>query len=215
MNAGRSRSQARGDGQAALLARADTAAFPHLDLKRYDAFKTAIQKHGFGCLGDFQDLAKNRAADSLLAPTILRMCASRDGQVVLAYYQAKTMPPQRWHQLVQGLLRLRWISAIRNFKAQAKARQCVEIQTEFNDGGFLITTNSPHAREIGDSPKISSDFHSSATPLPRLLDAHLANLGVILHAGRRAPLPVTTAEAMLNMQKRLAALRQAAGPRSA
>jgi hypothetical protein len=215
MNARRSATQARGDGQAALLARADAAAFPHLDLKRYDAFKLAIQKHGFGCLGDFQDVARNRAADSVTAPTILRMCASRDGQVVLAYYQTKTLPPQRWHMLVQGLLRLRWISAIRNFRAQAKARQCVEIQTEFNDGSFLVTSNSPRAPEDGEAPKISSDFHAPGTPLPRLLDAHLANLGVILHAGRRAPLPVTSAEAMLNMQKRLAGLRQAAGPRGA
>lgn len=214
MNAGKSALQARGDGKPALLARADTAAFPHLDLKRYDAFKAAIEKHGFGCLGDFQDVAANQSHDSVHAPTILRMCASRDGQVVLAYHQAKTLAPRRWQLLLQGLLRLQWVRALRDFSAQKKARQCVEIQTQFNDGSFLVTSNAERSRQHAESPRISTDFHPPGTPLPRLLDAHLANLGVILHAGKRAPVPVTTAEAMLNMQRKLATLRQGGNPRS-
>jgi len=188
----------------AMLARADAAAFPHLDIARYDALKTALERQGFRWLGDFENVVMNRSAISLLAPTIARFCTSRDGHLVIAYFQVQPHTQRRLKLLLAGLLNLRWIDAPRDFIANRKMRQCVDIETEFDDGSFLVTTNAAQAALLSQPPKVQTDFHAFGTSLPKLLDAHRANLGAILHGGQRSPVAVTTAEAMLNMQKRLA-----------
>ncbi|HSV48538.1 MAG TPA: hypothetical protein VLJ58_22310 [Ramlibacter sp.] len=187
------------------LIAADARDFGHLDLARYDGYKASMERRGFHCLGDFANTVVNQSAHSLLAPTILRICTSDDGAMVTAYFQVKPHMRRRIKLLLAGLLNLRWIAAPREFASNLKMKQCAEIETEFDDGSFLVTSNAAMAGMLAQPPSITSDFHPTGTPLPRLMDAHRANLGRIAHAGKCRAIAIRTVDEMLNMQKRLAA----------
>lgn len=193
----------------AQLAPARADQFRHLDLHRYENCSLAMEKRGFTWLGDFENVAVNRSKTSLLAPTMLRVWASGDGQSVVCYTQVKPHLPRRIRALLTGLANFRWIAAPRDFQANLRMRQCVDVETEFDDGTFLTTSNAAMAAMITLPPSIQSDFHSERTSLPDLLQRHQGKLARILHEGRRRPVPVRTADAMLHMQKRMAAQKLA------
>ena len=193
----------------ANLSPVQAAQFRHLDLHRYENCGLAMEKRGYRWLGDFEHLAVNRSKTSLLAPTMLRAWASADGQVAVFYTQVRPHLPRRIQALLVGLSNLRWIAAPRDFQANLKMRQCVDVETEFDDGSFLVTSNASVAAVITMPASIQTDFHPGGTSLPDLLSRHQGQLARILHEGRRRPVPVRTAGDLLNMQKRLAAQKLA------
>jgi hypothetical protein len=196
-------------GSPAALVPARTADFRHLDLHRYDNCQAALERRGFRCLGDYEHTAVNRSPTSLIAPSLLRAYASEDGAMVIAYFQVKPRLGRRLKSLAVGLANLRWIAAPRDFAANLKMRQCVDIETEFDDGSFLVTTNGDVAAALSQPDSVQTAFHPAGTSLPALLDAHRNRLARVLHAGKRKPVPVRTGDQMLHMQKRLAAQKLA------
>lgn len=181
--------------------------FAHLDLKRYDALRAALEKRGFRSLGDFENPVVNQSPSSLLAPTFIRASVSEEGTLVVGYYQTRPRMARHVQQLMRGLLNMRWLAAPRNFIEQTRRHQCADVTTELDDGTFIVTSNAQSAAMLSQPLGILSDFHPFDTPLPVLLDRHRAQLARTLHGGTRRALQVSTDEDMLAMEKRMAACR--------
>ncbi len=196
-------------GNPAQLERTNADAFRHLDLHRYENCALAMDKRGFEWLGDFENVAVNRSKTTLLAPTMLRVWASADGHMAVCYTQVKPHLPRRIRALLTGLANFRWIAAPRDFRANLAMRQCVDVETEFDDGSFLVTTNATAAAVITMPNSVRVEYHPARTSLPDLLSRHQGQLARVLHEGKRRPVPVRNADDMLHMQKRLAALKLA------
>ncbi len=181
--------------------------FAHLDLRRYDALRAALEKRGFRCLGDFENTAVNESPSTLLAPTFVRASVSEEGTLVVGYYQTQPRMGRHLKLLLTGLLNLRWLAAPRNFAAQTRKHQCADVTTELDDGTFIVTSNAQSAALLSQPPAIRSDFHAFDTPLPVLLDRHRAELARTLHGGARRALQVRSDEDLLSMEKRMAAAK--------
>lgn len=182
--------------------------YPHLDLARYDAYQAAMERRGFRMLGDFEQKAVNSSPTSLLAPTFVRCCVSENGDRVVSYYQVKPRMGRLLRMLLKGLLNLRWLDAPRTFAQNLPLRQCVDVETEFDDGRFLQTSNAQVAGLLAQPPFMEAQFLPFGTPLPALLDRHVTELARRLHGGAKA-VPVRNADDLLAVQKRQHAFKMA------
>ena len=199
----------RNFGTPQFLEPAQASRFPHLDLARYDAYQAATERRGFRMLGDFEQKAVNESPTSLMAPTFLRTCVSEQGDLMVAYYQVKPRMGRLVRMLLKGLLNLRWIAAPREFMKQLDMRQCADVETEFDDGTVLQTSNAQAAGLLTQPPFLRCEFMPFGTPLPALLDRHRANLARLAHDGTRRPVLVRDTDGMLAAQKRQYAFKRA------
>lgn len=167
--------------------------FPGLDLAFYDRATADLEAAGFRRLGDMENLTLSRANPSMR--TFIRILVSRDGTVGAGIYDIRL---RGWARCLQGLGLL------------PKKLSTVDLETEFPDGRFLVTHNSPQAALMKSPPQFDVEVHSAETGADALLEAHLERLRRRLAAEPAiAPCVVRTLDDALASQKRQDGIKHA------
>lgn len=183
--------------------------FPHLDLSAYQAFREEMEAHGFRHLADYEVLDVTNSPGTVIARTFIRSMVSREGNVLAGYYQVKPRVWRRVKGLLTGLLNLRLIDAPAGFIQAMKTRHCVDVETEFDNGRFIVTSNAEAAAMLSQPPDLGNRYFPYGTPTGELLDVHYQRLVEVLKGGGVKPLFVATIDDMYGMQNRQAAIKSA------
>lgn len=167
--------------------------FPWVDRAFYERTASELEGLGFRRLADMENLTLSRANPQLR--TFIRIMTSKDGDVSAGIYDIK----------IRGWMKgLQWIGLV------PKKLSTVDLETEFEDGRFLITHNSPQASVMKAPPQFEVDVHPCGTSADRLLEAHLVRLRKRLAAEPGArPCVIRTLDDALASQKRQEAIKHA------
>jgi hypothetical protein len=177
--------------------------FGHLNLAEYGRFQSRMESQGFRFIADVEVPEASNMVNTVVAPAMLRMMASADGQVVAAYYQVRPKIGRRLLLVALGLLRLRVIAAPREFFRGIRTRHCVQLHSEFDDGRTLTTSNAEAAAAITPPPSIERHLHPFGTPVATLLAEHRRRFAAIVQGtGGPRPIVVRTLRDLIDMHKR-------------
>ena len=84
--------------------------------------------------------------------------------------------------------------------------QVLDVETWFEDGAFLLTSNSPHSLTLDSPPQIDRRVEQDQSPA-QLVESHRASLAALLGNGKRAR-PVKSAEEVLEAQAQFSRLER-------
>lgn len=172
--------------------RVEARDFGHLDLGFYDRCHQFLRGEGFSMLADVQNLTIESAPGNVLAPVFLRSWISSDGTSTAAAYHAKIRP-----LLLRALL----------FLLGRSRNKILEFETEFEDGGFLCTSNAQAAAALRTPPLIDMLYLPARTSLKEIHATHLRRLAQAI--GRRVPRRIGSFEEMIASQDRMSAIKAA------
>ena len=184
--------------------------FPHLDLPAYAASRAWMQEHGFRHLVDLEMPALSNNPRTLMARSFTRAYAAVDGTAVAEYYQFMVRRDRLFQQWATGMRNLRWIAATRFALGALSTRHCTGFETEFDDGGFVATSNAESAAKLTAPPSMDILHLPIGADPGDVLAAHKARV-----ASRLARLPqarllhVTDVRQMLAQQRRMAEQKSA------
>lgn len=188
----------------------DEAEFQHLNLDDYQTFRDMLEEQGFRYIADLEILEVSNAPNSVIARTMIRTMASKDGYITTGYYQVMPNVRNRLKNLLIGLSNMRFIDAPVGFIKAMKTRHCSEFETEFDDGSFLTTSNAQSAGSLSGPLSIESHFFPYGTPISSLLEVHQKRLNEILSSNEgRKPIAMRTLTDILQSGQRLKSLKNA------
>jgi hypothetical protein len=185
------------------------AEFKHLDLAAYDAYQEEMEAHGFRHMADYEILEVTNSPGALLARTFIRTMLSRDGKVQAAYYQTRPRIWRRVKNLLGGLLNLRFISAPADFVEAMKTRHCADLETEFENGHFIVTSNAQGAGRLASPPEIDNLFFPYGTSVDELMDEHYRRLVAAMRKSSMPPLAIASVDEMHQSGNRARAIKNA------
>lgn len=167
--------------------------YPWVDLAFYDRAAAELEGLGFRRLADVENLTMTRTNPSMR--TFIRILVSQDGTVSAGIYDIK----------IRGWMRcLQWIGLV------PKKLSTVDLETEFTDGRFLMTHNSPQAALMKAPTQFDVEVHPAAMSADTLLDAHLVRLRRRLASEPGVqPCVVRTLDDAFASQKRQEAIKHA------
>jgi hypothetical protein len=146
--------------------------FAHLDLSAYASYKSWFESQSFRHMADLELPVMSRDPNSFFAATMIRAHLSADGTIGTIYYQMKPRIHRVVRQLINGLLRLRWFDAPVWALKTLRTYHCVDFETEFDDGTFIVTTNAETAALISSPPSVDAVYFPFSTAALKLLEAH-------------------------------------------
>lgn len=187
----------------------DLSEFEHLDLTAYDAYQEDMEAHGFRHMADYEILELRNKPNAALVRTFIRAMLSRDGKVQSSYYQARPLLRTELNLLFMGLLNFRFISAPAKFRQKMKTRHCVDFETEFDDGHFIVTSNAEGAGRLASPPEIDNLFFPYGTPVDELMDEHYRRLVAAIKKSSVKPLVVTNLDELYRSANRATAIKSA------
>lgn len=129
-------------------------AYSQLDRKFYEETTRALQAQGFTWVGDVEDTTATKANSSYR--TCLRLFVGGGGQIQGAVYHIK----------IRG-----WVRALQWFGLIPRRIKVIELETEFQNGVFVGTTNAPIGHALNTGPRILRQYHRGEG-LERLLEIH-------------------------------------------
>jgi len=135
--------------------RAATQEFPDVDLAFYDQTQAWLERHGFRCLGDVEDTTASQAYPNMR--TFLRVLLSNDGTVMAACYHINL---RGWMKVLQ------WIGLL------PRVLKVLDLETEFNDGTFLATSNSEGLDMLSEVPGHRKVQFPQATAFDEMIEVH-------------------------------------------
>lgn len=127
--------------------------FGWLDIEYYDRSQQELQSLGFRHLADIEVLTATKASPKMR--TFLRCLVNHEGSIQAAVY----------HIRVSG-----WMTVLTWLRFFPKNMYIVDLETEFEDGTFLVTT-ACH-RQLPECPGIDQLVVPSGTHVRALLDFH-------------------------------------------
>jgi hypothetical protein len=175
--------------------RVQPSAFPHLDVRWYEATTRELASKGFRHLADVEDKTITATPGGVLRPVLLRSLISRDGTVMSALYHPRLKP--LWLRLLMWLLR----------KTPGKV---TDMESEFTDASFVVTSNAAAAAALDAPALISSEFLPTTASTLEVLTRHTAR--VAAHLAERPGVSarvVTTHDEYVASQNRMNALKAA------
>jgi len=107
--------------------------FPQLDLAWYESSARSLQMLGYRGVGDLLDLDHNTKHPT--ARTFIRVLVSNDGNTVAGLYHYWDSRPEVRHAAVND-------------------SKTLDLETEFDDGSFVITSNMPRQADLDTGPMI-------------------------------------------------------------
>lgn len=150
--------------------------FRDLDHGFYDRTQAELEAMGFRNLGDCENVTVNKTMP--LMRTFLRRMASDDGKVMADMYHLKC---RGWMRL------LGWAGLLPSDQLY------VDIETEFSNGTFLVTSNTGDTPTSG-VPGIMDQLRPKTTTPAELVHEHRATLSASEAQGLEARLITTVAE---------------------
>ena len=130
-------------------------AFPGKRLGFYESTQRFLEGQGFRWLGDIEDLTLTETHPNMR--TFIRCMISADGTISGGIYDVELKGWMRLLQLI-GLL--------------PRKLQVLDLETEFNDGTYLCTSNSKGLDQLDAPPSIRKIQYPQHTDLMDLLNVH-------------------------------------------
>ena len=146
----------------------DATAFGHLDQRFYERTARVLSVEGFRRLADVEDRTITASPGGVLMPVMIRSMLSKDGAIVASLYHPRIKP-----RLIRLLL---WV--LRKLPAKV-----VDMETEFDDGSFVVTSNAASAAAIDLPSLISATYMPAHATVLGVLQKHIAR--VTAHAATR------------------------------
>ena len=175
--------------------RVEAQRFRHLDLHFYERTMRLLSAKGFQLVADVEDRTISNAPRGVLMRVLLRTMLSRDGTVMAALYHPR-VKALRLRMLLWVLRRL--------------PKPVVDMETEFADGSFVVTSNAAGAAAIGMPALISARYLPAGTSVHEVHQVHQARMTEHLAArpGLTARV-LRTHEEMVASQNRMNAIKAA------
>ncbi|MBC7841912.1 MAG: hypothetical protein H7099_06355 [Gemmatimonadaceae bacterium] len=175
---------------------ADARRFGHLDMRFYERTTRLLGSNGFRTLADIEDRTITNSPNGVLMPVLVRTMLSRDGTVLAGLYH-----PRISRILLRVLL---WLFR----KLPGKV---IDMETEFSDGSFVVTSNATSAAAI-DLPAtlISAEFLAASVTALAVFHRHAARVAahLIARPGVTAR-AVSTLDELVASQNRMNAIKAA------
>ena len=173
----------------------DPQSFRHLDLVFYERTAQVLSVEGFRRVADMEERTVTATPGGKLMPVLIRSMRSKDGAIMVALYHPRIKPV--------GVRILLWLLG----KLPGKV---VDMETEFQDGSFVVTSNA--ASSVGfDLPTlISAEYMPAKSSVLGVLQRHIVR--VTAHTAARpgvASKKVVTHAELLASQNRLNAIKAA------
>lgn len=170
--------------------------FQHLNLRFYDSFRDTLKGYGFKHLGDIEVVSQKVP---FVHPVMVRMMLSPEGALTASCFHCKAMF---------------WLRALTFFTPARKLMnaQTMDFESEFNDGSFVITSNSRAVGNFNYPESINSESFPDRT-VEELGSLHYQR--VEAHANKRNCLPCvisSLAEAKGSQARLQAAKSSSRGP---
>ena len=172
---------------------ADPAQFRHLDLKFYDRALAELQASGYRHACDVEDLTISNAPHNLMQRIMIRSMLSRDGTVMASAYDPKLK--FLWRILLT-ILRL-------------KPKPVLDFETEFDDGGFFVTSNAQTAAAMQAPPMIVTEYFPAGTPAAVLQAFHAEGVRAYTALTGASPRVIADHEELVESQNRMNAIKSA------
>ena len=170
-------------------------AFPHLDLRFYDRTTRLLGSNGFRTLADIEDTTITNTPNGVLMPVLVRTMLSRDGTVMSALYHPRIKR--------LGLRLLLWL--LRKLPGKV-----VDMETEFSDGSFVVTSNAEAAAAIALPALVSAAYLPSRATALAVHHRHAARVAAHLAARPGvAPKSIATQAELIASQNRMNAIKAA------
>jgi hypothetical protein len=167
--------------------------FRHLDLKFYDSVKASLEKLGFRHVSDEEDTTISAAPGGLMRRVMIRSMLSSDGIVMAGAYHPRIKFP--WRVLL-FILR------------QKVPPKTVDLETEFENGAFLGTTNvGEAAAAMTQPPMILLAHFPEQSPVEAMLAAHLERVRAYAEMQGVQPRSFSSREDIIASQNRMSALK--------
>ena len=173
----------------------DPQSFRHLDLVFYERTAKVLSVEGFRRVADVEDRTITAAPGSVLMPVLIRSMLSKDGAIMTAMYYPRIKPP--------GVRFLLWMLG----KLPGKV---IDMETEFQDGSFVLTSNAAGAAAIDLPTLISAEHMPAKSSVLGVLQRHIVR--VTAHAAARPGVSskkIATLAELLASQNRMNAIRAA------
>lgn len=173
----------------------ETRAFRHLDLRFYERTATMLGAKGFRVVADIEDRTISNTPRTVLDRIMIRMLLSKDGTVTASLYDPRIK--SFWKRLTLRLLR-------------ALPGKVVDMETEFSDGSFVVTSNAASAAAIRLPSLIDAEYHPCATTVHEIHARHTARVaGRLQHSSGVFARQCTGFAEMVASQNRMNALKAA------
>ena len=146
----------------------DTKEFQHLDIRYYDRTARVLSVEGFRQLADVEDRTITATPNGVLMPVLIRSMLAKDGTLAAFMY----------HPRIKSLTLRALLWLLRRLPGKV-----VDMQTEFDDGTFVVTTNAVSAAAIDLPALISAEFMPANSSPLGIFQRHLTR--VAAHAAER------------------------------
>jgi hypothetical protein len=163
----------------------EPAQFKHLDLAFYERTRAAFEAEGFTHYGDFVIPELKETGTDLRC--FLRALVTTDGVCAAACYHPKPVWWWRW---------LLWI-------LRSPMRKIFEVETEFSDDVFIISTNAPDSGLLATPPLFFREGFSPMVAPTEMCRRHRAKVAAYLNAHPGVAVRrVTDVVSLVRMQNR-------------
>ncbi len=165
--------------------RVDPGDFPLVDIRFYDRTQTLLEKRGFHKLDDIEDVTVTQASGGKNR-TFIRVMLHRDRNTLAGIY---AMPRPFFVKVFQAIGLI------------SKGDNAIELESEFDDGTFLVTSNLKDLNMSSDVPGIQRQQYPHHTTVDNLMAAHKKALDCL--TGQKQPVYLYTYQDVLELQHRM------------
>ena len=160
--------------------------FPHLDRQFYARATSTLESMGFRHVADLEDVTLTRVYP--LTRTLIRSLLDGEGRVMAGLFD---IPLPFWMKASQAI------------GLYPKGGQTLDLETELDDGTFLVTNNTKGLANTAEIPGMRRHKYPGPTPIADLVAAHNAELNRLMETEGLSPVPVKDFEALMEAQHRL------------
>ncbi len=150
--------------------------FPHLDFSKYSAVDGVLRASTYAYLIDVElrDVSNNDG--NIYHPTLIRQYLAKDGSTVASAYLLKPSVRKLLELFARGMRNLRWLATPALMMELAPQRMILDLESELEDGRFLVSSNAEAAAMMTAPPTIAHLFFPYQTPYQDIISAHKSRI---------------------------------------
>lgn len=153
---------ARFSASTMTMQRVEAKDYPLVDQRFYNQMELRISNLGFNLVGDFVPVTGHQSDGSMRC--FIRALIAHDGPYTAACYHPR---PKFWIGLLSRIL-------------CGRLGKVVEIETEFSDDTWVITTTAPKTRLFNPPPLMMREHYPERTEISELFTSHKAKVKAYL-----------------------------------
>lgn len=165
------------------IVRVSEAEFPHLDFSRYSAIDGVVRAAGYEHLADVELRDVSKSEGNLYHPTLIRKYIASNGSTVACAYLLRPRIGKLVGLFVRGMRNLRWFATPALIAELLPQRLILDLETELDDGRYIVTSNAEAAAMMTSPPTIENLFFPYDTEFQELVTAHGVRISSMSEGG--------------------------------